>query len=97
MPETHKGPTAKVGEEMLDPKKVSQNRTPGTSQGHPGGDPDDQQGLSQGVTQGHADPQQAKHGNSGEATSRSSTGLPQPQQDKNEAGNPNSGTRSERQ
>lgn len=57
---------------------------------HPGEDTEAPSGLdqqhrpndthpSQGVTQGHADPQQPKHGRSAEATSKSATGQPEKQ------------------
>jgi len=42
-----------------------------------------QEGISAGVTEGHTDPQQAAHGRSAEAGSKSSTGLPQPEDRRN--------------
>lgn len=51
------------------------------NQQHQWNDTDPQEGVSTGVTQGHTDPQQARHGNSGEAKSRSSTGLPEQNSD----------------
>ena len=57
-------------------------------QQHTWGDQDPQEGVSAGVTQGHADPQQPKHGRSAEATNKSSTGLPS---DNNDDGKPPSG------
>jgi len=54
-------------------------------QQHQWNDTDPQAGVSAGVTQGHSEPQQEKHGRSGEAGSRSSTGLPEQDNDDHKA------------
>lgn len=78
MPEPHKGPTAEVGEELA-PQDADQNRPSGGDQQHTPRDPH----PTAGVTQGHHSPQQPKHGSAAEATSPSSTGLPQSEDSRN--------------
>ena len=51
------------------------------NQQHQWNDTDPQEGVSTGVTQGHASPQQVKEGKSAEAGSKSSTGLPEQDND----------------
>ena len=78
MPQTHKGPTPEIGDQIR-PQDADSNRTPGTDQQN---HPNDSQ-PSAGVTQGHHSPQQPKHGRSGEATDRSATGQPQGEDSRN--------------
>lgn len=78
MAEPRKGPTPEVGEKLT-PQDADQNRPSGSDQQHTPRDPH----PSVGVTQGHHSPQQPKHGRSGEAESRSSTGLPQSEDSRN--------------
>jgi hypothetical protein len=46
-------------------------------QQHQWNDTDPDKGLSEGVSEHHASPERPKHGKSAEATSKSSTGLPE--------------------
>ena len=84
MPETFKGPTPAVGDKTR-PQDTQENRTPGgDQQTHP-----DDHNPTAGVTQGHHSPQQPKHGSAAEATSPSSTELPQPEDRQNSSSDHN--------
>lgn len=75
MSETHTGVKPAIGDKLR-PGEDTQGRS-GVDQQETPRDPH----PTAGVTQGHADPQRPKHGSDERATSRSSTGLPQPQHD----------------
>jgi len=75
MPETYVGPKPEIGDKHW-PGEDTEARS-GMDQQHTPHDTS----TSQGVTQGHADPQKPKHGGAERATSPSSTGLPQTQHD----------------
>lgn len=71
MPETFRGTQVEVGDKAR-PGEDTQARS-GVDQQRSSSDEE----STSGVTQGHADPQQPKHGKSAEAESRSTTGQPE--------------------
>ena len=71
MPDTYRGMQAEVGDKVR-PGEDTQAQS-GVDQQR---SPNDLESTS-GVTQGHAAPQQPKHGKSAEAESRSATGQPE--------------------
>jgi len=70
MAESYRATQSEVGDKVR-PGEDTQAQSGVDQQRTPHDDP------SPGVTQGHADPQQQKHGKSAEAESRSATGQPE--------------------